>query len=53
MNTRNIKSKANITTGSSADSDSDINVSGTYNETNPGSMMSKANKVKKYNEKNR
>lgn len=51
MNTRNIKSKANIYAGSS-DSSDNSNVYTNNVDAAPGSMMSKANKVKKFNEKN-
>jgi YidC/Oxa1 family membrane protein insertase len=50
MSTRNIKAKANISTDVSDNSGADA--TGTYIEAKPGSMMEKANKVKKYNEKN-
>jgi hypothetical protein len=50
MSTRNIKAKANISTAASDNSGADA--TGTYIEAKPGSMMDKANKVKKYNEKN-
>jgi YidC/Oxa1 family membrane protein insertase len=50
MSTRNIKAKANISTDAS--DNSEVNATGTYVEAKPGSMMEKANKVKKYNEKN-
>lgn len=51
MNTRNIKSKANVY-AASQDSSNDSNVYANNVEAEPGSMMAKANKVKKFNEKN-
>lgn len=52
MNTRNIKAKANVYAGDQNSSGNDSNVYAAGNNAAPGSMMSKANKVKKYNEKN-
>lgn len=50
MNTRNIKSKANAY--SAANTSNESNVNSNNADAAPGSMMSKANKVKKFNEKN-
>ena len=58
MNTRSIQNKANVSSGNSQSqvqkADADRTADGTYSRTNakPGSMMSKANMVKDYNERN-
>jgi len=50
MSTKNIKSKANVY--ASSDSSNDTHVYSNNSDPAPGSMMAKANKVKKFNEKN-
>ncbi len=58
MNTRSIQNKANVSSGNSQSqvqkADANRTADGTYSRTNakPGSMMSKANMVKDYNERN-
>ncbi len=49
MSTKNIKSRANISTGSSSDA---LDETRTVRTAKPGSMMAKANKVSEYNKKN-
>ena len=49
MSTKNIKSKANISTGSSNDT---LDETKTVKTAKPGSMMAKANRVSEYNKKN-
>ena len=53
INTRNIQSKASVSTGN-VDSSNNSQSSSTsgYSNAKPGSMMAKANMVRDYNERN-